>query len=299
MKSERRHELEKNALAQGLVIAVEKIKPHVNTILWGAIGAVALFLIVKWLVAWHEGANEVAWDKFYEVAGKDPAELEKVAEDNPRSVLSDRALLTAANHRVAVAAFQLFTNKAMAKTELRKAEEDCRKVLGESQNADNLQWATFTLARLKETSGELDEAIKLYEQVKASGFAEVASQRIETLKLQGTKEFQDRLAQAQPEPSPLEKPLSKGPDFNEKAIPEGPAAKPAEKVGEKPAEKAAAKPAEQPTAKPVEKPAAKPAEQPAEKPAAKPAEKPADKPAEKPAEKAKPQTPAKPSDDKK
>jgi len=209
MKSERRHELEQNQLADWLAKKIEAIKPYQNWIL----GALLLLAVG---IAWYSMASrrasaqhEQGWDQFYEAmaAGElSPGEFEDLASDPEYegSSLADWAAVMAGDLRLVNGCNRLFDNKPTANQELRDAVENYRSVLDQSSSDALLQRATFGLARALEAQGNLEKAIDRYNQVSTrwpdGAYAAAATRRSEDLQRESTKEFYDQFAKFEPRP---------------------------------------------------------------------------------------------------
>ncbi len=124
MKGERRHELERNELADWLTNTFEDIKPFQNALL-----GVVLLLVVAPLGYWWwsgqwAGRNAAGWDAVYQALSEgdlNRADLEAVKDDYPDTDAADCARVMAADIRVAVGCDMLFIDKAAANSELRQA----------------------------------------------------------------------------------------------------------------------------------------------------------------------------------
>ncbi len=152
--------------------------------------------------------------------------------------------------------------------------------------------ARYGLAQALETSGEIDEAIELYEKLGADTNASEAIQTISkdraaNLKKPETKAFYEWFAKTAPATPATQTPIAppsvdnlpSEPDMKVTDLPKTPEPPVTPPVAEKPAP-----PAEKDAAEMKEKPAEPAAEKPADKPEEKPADKPEDKPEDKPAD---------------
>jgi len=165
MKSERRHELEKNELAEWLVKSVEGIKPYTNWIL----GTVLLVAVATASYAWWSGRSrtqdEEAWGLYYQALdNQDPEELDAVADKYPNHEAAYWATVAAADCLRRVGCGELFRDKTVAGERLTEAVERYTKVLDDEDCEDPvlLQRATFGLARALESQTELERARQRY-----------------------------------------------------------------------------------------------------------------------------------------
>src|SRR5688500_9150416 len=103
MKSAHRHELQTNALAQRLDVAIERLRPYGSTI----VGPIAAIVIVS--LAWSYFSNAStskrgeAWNIYHQAARAVPPnlnELHQFAQDYPGSQMQQMADITWADGQV-------------------------------------------------------------------------------------------------------------------------------------------------------------------------------------------------------
>jgi len=229
MKSERRHELERNQLLVWLLETSEKIKPYTNMIL-GAILVVLLAVLAATLwMRYHEGQSSGAWDAYFaSLSNMDRTGLENVAQKHPGTGAGHWALVTLGDLQLDSGCNLLFVNKTSANLELRKAVENYQAVLAQSANPALLERATYGVARAREAQGDLEQALKAYgdivERWPKGTFAEVAKERIVDLKSPSTRSFYDKFAKYDPKPALANEPGTPGkkPAFNLDSLPDSP-----------------------------------------------------------------------------
>jgi len=186
MDSQHRHELGENELAHWLTGKIEKVKPYLHLILFGfAAALVGSFAYSSWSGSTSE-IEELAWQQ-YSVAvnlrsgGQMMYALEQVAEDHPDTSVVPWANITWADGHLATAAGQYLGNRAAANTALEKAEEKYKAIIADRSVVKRLRdRAHFGLGRVYELRGELEAAIKEYEQVEGA-FGDLAKLRAEEL----------------------------------------------------------------------------------------------------------------------
>ena len=204
MKSERRHELEHNQLADWLAQSTEQLRPHARIIAWTAIGLVVVLVAVLGWSRWSASVTRATWREFY-AALDNTEKLPEFAEKHSDNEAGQMAALILADRLASSAGYELFNNKTLAQDDNRKAMEWYSKVLSNPRKQIIEQRATFGLAQAKEIAGDLAEATKLYEQVRQrwpnSVFAIQAQDRLRDLGKQSTKAMYDRLATYDPRPA--------------------------------------------------------------------------------------------------
>ena len=203
MKSERRHELQHNTLADGLVKSAELIKPYQNMIMGGVIVVLLIALGYTWWARESAAQATQAWDEMNAVidSGNMP-KLTGVIETYPGTSVAHMAEVVLADYYLGEGCSRLFVNKATGQEELGKAIKNYETVLQECRTPSLLERATFGLARAKESKGDLEGAEKLYAEVSAQwpqgAYAVAANQRLSDLKKPATKTMYDRFSNFDP-----------------------------------------------------------------------------------------------------
>ena len=236
MKSEERHKLQQNELADWLGRCYTVIKPYVNAIL----AVVLLVVVVGCLTFWwrQQSKSEVStgWDQLFAALEADHiAEIDKVAEQNPNSEIGHWATVISGDLHLANGCQELFTNKATGSQDLQKALDEYTKVRKETRNPLLRERAIFGLARTYEalsgtrrSQGELDKAIQNYQELvhnwKDGAYYSLAKDRLEDLDTPAGKKFYDQFAQFDPQPK-FSPPVT-APSFDSKSLQEHPPSPP-------------------------------------------------------------------------
>lgn len=206
MKTERRHELETNELAEWLAVTIERVRPYSRAILAGVI-AVAVLLVGMGIVRQRRAAQRTeAWNAFFTAVNTmqtDP--LSEVMAQYAGSEVGLWAQLRLADLQLSEGTDLLFTNRPAALDELRSAEENYTGVRDGADNPEVRERALMGLARTLEALNRLDDARAAYRQVTEEYpeglFAPTAARRLADLERQGTKEFYDWFATQDPRPA--------------------------------------------------------------------------------------------------
>jgi hypothetical protein len=197
MKSERRHELQHNELADWIVKTAKAIQPYQNLILAAVVILVVAGAAYTW---WSRTTADQAGRAWYDLnAGlRNPEKLVKVVEDHPDSRVGQTAAVVLADLRLFSGCNQRFISKALAEPELSKAAELYEADLKATQSEFLRERATFGLARAKESQGELTAARQHYDDVvkkwPKGTYAAVAQQRLDDLNRLETKQMYDDFA---------------------------------------------------------------------------------------------------------
>jgi hypothetical protein len=201
MKSERRHELEHNELADWLGQTIRTVKPYTNMILGG------LALVVASVVAygiWSRVSGTktaAAWDELA-LALEEPEKLAAFIEKHPGTDPGYTAMLVQADIYLGNGCYSLFVNKPLANNDLQKATDLYLAVRDKCQTPALRERAFFGLARAYESTGRLEDAEKCYKQVSDQwpdgALAPAAAVRLRDLQKKSTKAFYDRFVKFEP-----------------------------------------------------------------------------------------------------
>ena len=216
MKTERRHELATNDLADWIGDKVEELKPY-STAIWATVLAVAVlvFAAVFWTRK-SEARLEQGWDRFFHARTQETTdELRDVADAEPKSPAGLWARLTLADRQLGEGVNLLFEDRAEAQDKLSEAVEAYEYVLkngpGDSLLAER---ATFGLGQALESQNELDKAREQYEALiekwPGGAFAAEAERRLGDLDRATTKGFYDWFAKQEPKRKPVPGALTPG-----------------------------------------------------------------------------------------
>jgi len=229
MKSERRHELEHNVLADWLAETMERIKPYQNAILGGLILVVALLVAVSvWRNMAHRQAA-VAWEEYFQaLQTSQPGELEDVADRHAGTAVAHWAAAAAGDLRLAEGCNLLFTDKPSALHELRRAVDLYLPVVEDSEEAIVVERVTFGLGRAYEAQMDFEKATSRYKEVverwPEGPFGEIAEERLVALEQRSVRELADKFAKWEPKPAVTDVPdfPASQPQFDLDSLPDGP-----------------------------------------------------------------------------
>ena len=246
-------DLEDNDLASGTLALVDRIRPHLGTILFGVLGLFAALAAWTLITSQTKARLAAGWDEcLTALAEGDPGRLETVANRYGGTPAAQWAEIVLADTALADGNRLLLTDRAQGVRRLEEAVGRYTAVNAQRPGPLAAERSIFGLARARESIGELAEAKRGYEALVAeypeSPFRPLAEERITALGRESTgrwyKWFESRppVAAATAQPPAAESNKS----ANAPAEPTQPAA-----ASDKPAEPAAGEPA----AKPAEPPA--------------------------------------------
>ncbi|MFM7137661.1 MAG: tetratricopeptide repeat protein [Planctomycetota bacterium] len=248
-------DLEDNDLASGTIAIVDRIRPHLGTILLGVL--VLFAALAAWTLIQSQTTARLAagWDDcLAALAEGDPGRLETVAAQYGGTPAAQWAEIVLADTALADGNRLLITDRAQGVRRLEEAAGRYTAVNAQRPGLLAAERATFGLARARESLGELAEAKRGYEALVAeypeSPFRPLAAERIAALGRESTGRWY-KWFESRPVASPAPDAQQTKPT-NESAEPAKPAAesKPAARSG-KPAEPAAGEPGGTPAEPPA------------------------------------------------
>ncbi|MCR4413986.1 MAG: hypothetical protein NUV77_16340, partial [Thermoguttaceae bacterium] len=119
MKSEERHRLEQNALADWLGQVIVSIKPYWSTILVVAVALALVLAVTSWWRRSSAQGNEAAWEKFYTALRNatnsgDPRPLKQLADSQTGTAVGHWAAVAAADIHLVRGSREVFTQRSEA-----------------------------------------------------------------------------------------------------------------------------------------------------------------------------------------
>ena len=179
MKTERRHELKQNVLADALAAKIEAAKPYGRVIAGVVLAVVVIAGVMVYSNIQSRKAKDAAWTDYFikgipietHVAGQDQPDvaqvevdlktLDRLANDHPSDPLGHWALLTAADQRLSTGIGNLIKpTRSQGEEELKTAVGNYTNVLARTNDPLFQQRALSGLARAHESLGDLAEAGK-------------------------------------------------------------------------------------------------------------------------------------------
>jgi len=227
MKTERRHQLETNALADRLGHLIERLEPY-STPIVGVVVAIVL-IVVTYLYLSSQTKTKAAegWNRYLaatlSLSGTDPlGQLEEVAAQYDGTPAGDWARLRMADIQLSNAIDELFRDRASANEQLRQAADNYRQVSEQADDDLLIKRALLGLGQTHESLDELDDARHSYQELvdrfADSTLANLAQQRLGMLDRRSTKEFYDWFVQQTPAPAPDNSPAG----LNLESLPDEP-----------------------------------------------------------------------------
>ena len=194
MKSERRHELQHNYLADYLGKGVAKIEPHAKSI------AVLLGVLLVASLVWGmyrssaQGARSDATLELLQNSGAGDAEaLGSIGQRYAGTAAGELAKLYQADTLLAGGINGLFEDREEAENQIKEAIKHYESIRDTSTHSLFASRATLGLARARESLGQIDLAVEDYNRlVKLNEFeaiVDLAQQRINQLKSPASVEF--------------------------------------------------------------------------------------------------------------
>jgi tetratricopeptide (TPR) repeat protein len=212
MKTQRRHELATNVLADWLGEKIEALKPYSAAVSVTTLLVVVVIFASVMLYQKREASSAQAWAEYFAaIENQSPDEatdkLEAVAIDHPRSPAGLWSRLSLADTHLASGVEDLFKDRASARKALDRAIDDYQAVVEQAPRDSLLaERATFGLAEAYESKNELEDARKQYhtllERWPNGAFSALAKDRLADLDRKATKDFYDWFAKQAPQTKP-------------------------------------------------------------------------------------------------
>ena len=187
MKAEKRHELEKNELADWIGEHIEAAKPYAPTIGIVLVGGTLAALLAIYLMGTSGTAAARAWSSYFTAVNERDPEipLEQFVKDLPDTPASLWAEQTLGDINLIQGSQALFSNREEAKKLLDKAETSLTKVNAEAKNPMLQARAKLSLAKLYEAKCLPEKAKQFYEEVvqleKDSAIGKLAQQGVKRM----------------------------------------------------------------------------------------------------------------------
>jgi tetratricopeptide (TPR) repeat protein len=202
MKSERRHELQTNLLADWLGDMIEKSRPYQTSIL-------GVFLLAVLAIAgglyWSSHSRAQAAEAWQKLASINTQSLDEVGDQYKNTPIGNMAAVVAGDVYLLNATQERFSSRATANQKLTAAIDKYELVLKTPADPMLLERASYGIARAYETQGKLDEAVNAYQNVVKEWpngtYADAAARRLADLQRPETKEFYDEFARFDPKPA--------------------------------------------------------------------------------------------------
>jgi hypothetical protein len=185
MNTERRHELENNALAHGITTWSDKLRPYVSAILAVIAALLVIFIITSFWNKYQADRNAAAWHEFeLELFGGDgdARSLERLAnsEEYQGTEMQEWAYMAWADRQLRLASELYLRDREEAKKKLSSVEGVYEQYADNASSSELKNRARLGLARVSEMQGDLTEAKAQYALVDGA-LALLAEERIKQL----------------------------------------------------------------------------------------------------------------------
>ena len=211
MKSDKRHELQKNELADWAGHQIEAAKPHAMLILVCFIAIPAAIIFAIYYYTAEDPVQAAAWNRYFSAySERDPkAAFNQVVTSDANSPASLWASQALGDIHLSAGSQALFSDREQAKEELAKAETALKRVAAGAKEPELVLRSRLSLGKLYEALNQPDEALKNYElAVKTdpeSAIGREAAEAVERLKNPRTRELLAWFAEQKPKrPAGLE-----------------------------------------------------------------------------------------------
>jgi tetratricopeptide (TPR) repeat protein len=205
MKTDRRHELQTNVLADWLGKHLQQLQGYSKTILAVILLVVAAAIAGTFLAQGQSARSQTSWNQFFQAFGeRDPEALEVVASKNQGTVAAVWARLAEADLKLAEGIGDLYTNRDNAKKNLAEAERNYLAVDRAASEKLLRERAWFGLGQVYESLSELDKAKQYYGKLisssPTSALGKEAKRRSDALSDTSTEKWYNWFANQTPHP---------------------------------------------------------------------------------------------------
>lgn len=202
MKSEQRHQLEQNDLADWVQSTTGWLRPYVPYLVGSVVVVVAVALIYQYRSGAAEQLQREAWTEFFDA--NDPAQLEVLVRRYPDSVVVPYAQLRLADFRFEKGKALLTQDHDKALIELDGAIDLYEELAG-TNHPDVSRPAALGKALALETRGSRRKAVEalrgIASQYAGTSAALIAQKRVEQLETDTARDFYQQLMDYRP-PAP-------------------------------------------------------------------------------------------------
>jgi tetratricopeptide (TPR) repeat protein len=205
MKTERRHELQTNILADWIGRHLQQTQGHGKTILAVILLVVAGSIVAAILAKDRAAQSQASWNQFFVAFGqRDPEALEFMAKQNAGTTAGVWAQLAEADLKLAQGIGDLYRNRNNAKANLEEAEQNYLAVAQPTTDQLLRARAWFGLGQVYESTSQLDKAKEYYGKLASSApdsaLGKEAARRAETLSDPETVKWYNWFANQTPQP---------------------------------------------------------------------------------------------------
>jgi tetratricopeptide (TPR) repeat protein len=170
MKSERRHELQQNELADWLGEKIEATKPYATQIALGVVLVVLAIFGAAWFFGGDDSVAARSWES-YQVAMNQPRDrelqLQKVMKEFPSAPAALWAQMAIGDQNASEGARAMFSDRPEAQKQLKQAESAYKFVVAAAKDPQLKGRAEYGLGRVYESLCKPEEAVKHYEAAAA------------------------------------------------------------------------------------------------------------------------------------
>jgi hypothetical protein len=183
MKSQERHRLETNVMAEHLTVWIDKLRPYATSIAGIALTVFIAMFAWSYLTGSSAAWQSQAWDQYNQAIGEPIPNLELLrqsAEEHPGTKMQEMADVAWADGQVWMAARDFLYNHAGAMEALNRASSEYQSILQSSSDSNLINRAHLGLARIYEMQGDAEKAREQYAKI-TGGYADLAKARAESL----------------------------------------------------------------------------------------------------------------------
>ena len=213
MKTERRQELQQNALADWIGKQGESLRPYSKAIIGGFLLTAALIFAFSSMRKNQEARESTSWNEYFRAASEtDIVGLREMASNYRDTEAGAWALQSAGDIGLATGSRYMFSDRGEALDYLKQAEEDFQSAFNMAKTPMLKQRSLMGLAQAQESLNKFEEAgnsySKLIKTYPNSPLVKMAEENLALLEKPSTKKFYDWFFAQKPVPrAPAANPL--------------------------------------------------------------------------------------------
>lgn len=193
MKSEQRHQLQQNELADALGSGINTIAPYLRAIAIAVVGIIVIVFAYNFVSMRNQAHDATAsLDFLLATSNEDPESFKRVSQDFADTTPGQWAQMAQADHNLGAGIEAMFIDRDEAAGFLEAATENYKTVIAGAKDPLLKTRANWGLAKAYEAQGDLDKAITTYEIVASNASSEaLAKEANERIRLLGTDDLRD------------------------------------------------------------------------------------------------------------
>lgn len=215
MKSERRHQMQQNELADAMGHGLQHLMPYARAIVFGIVGLCICIFAYSFATSRNRAyESNASLDFLLATNNEDPESFQRITQDYADTAAGKWAQQAQADHNLAAGIDAMFIDRDEAATFLAAATDNYQEIIDSAKDPLLKSRAHLGLAKAYEAQGEIEKAVNAYEMVakntESKVMAEHATDRIALLKSAEMESFYTWFRENQPKAPEIKSPVLPG-----------------------------------------------------------------------------------------